>query len=154
MQILFVYLGNICRSPLAEGILKDKLNKLKQGHRHHVDSVGFERFHRGDNPDPRSIQVARKYGIDISAHVARLFETTDFDRYDLIYVMDHSNYANVMEMARDDQDRQKVDFIMNLLQPGKNLPVPDPWYGGMKNFEEVYQLLDKATDKLSEILHG
>jgi protein-tyrosine phosphatase len=147
MKILFVCLGNICRSPLAEGIMADKARK------HHlnveVDSCGFETFHRGDPADPRSAAVAAAHGIDLSNHVARMFNVRDFDNFDLIYVMDRSNYQDVMGVARDRQDEEKVDFILNLLTPGENRPVPDPWYGGKEGFEKVFQMLDLACEALS-----
>ena len=146
MKILFVCLGNICRSPLAEGIFADKAKKL--GLKVEVDSAGFERFHNGDHADPRSIAVARAHGIDLNDHIARMFSVRDFDHYDRIYVMDRGNYNDVMGVARDKEDEQKVDFMMNLVFPGENRPVPDPWYGGIEGFEKVFQMLDEACDAL------
>lgn len=146
MKILFVCLGNICRSPLAEGIMADKIKKY--GLNVEVDSAGFETFHRGDPADPRSLAVAAEHGIDLSGHVARMFSVRDFDHFDLIYVMDRRNYNDVMGMARDSQDESKVDFILNLLTPGENRQVPDPWYGGREGFAKVYQMLDQACDQL------
>jgi protein-tyrosine phosphatase len=146
MKILFVCLGNICRSPLAKAILADKAGKLELNVE--VDSAGFETFHRGDPADPRSVAVAAAHGIDLSDHVARMFTTRDFDRFDLIYVMDRTNYNDVMGVARDSEDERKVDFILNLVTPGEDRPVPDPWYGGKDGFEKVYQMLDQACDQL------
>jgi protein-tyrosine phosphatase len=146
MKILFVCLGNICRSPLAEGILADKARKL--GLNVEVDSCGFERFHRGDPADSRSVSVAHAHGIDLSGHVARMFTVHDFDAYDRIYVMDQANHNDVMGVARDAEDERKVDYIMNLVHPGENRPVPDPWYGGKEGFEKVYQMLNAACDIL------
>lgn len=146
MKILFVCLGNICRSPLAEGIFTDKATKL--GLDVEVDSCGFESFHRGDPADPRSIAVAAAHGIDLTGHAARMFTPRDFDHYDRIYVMDRTNYNDVMGMARDSEDEKKVDFIMNLVTPGENRSVPDPWYGGKEGFEKVYHMLDLACDQL------
>jgi protein-tyrosine phosphatase len=146
MKILFVCLGNICRSPLAEGILADKAKKL--GLDIEVDSCGFERFHNGEPADPRSVAVAKAHGIDLNGHVARMFTVRDFDHYDRIYVMDRTNYNDVMGVARDNADEQKVDFIMNMLHPDENRPVPDPWYGGKEGFEKVFQMLDQACDYL------
>ena len=146
MKILFVCTGNICRSPLAEGILKHKLTQLKLPVE--VDSCGFEAFHAGDNPDDRARAVALKRGIDISSHFARLFSVKDFDSFDKIYVMDSSHYNNVMRKARNESDRKKVDYIMNVLYPGRNLPVQDPWYGTIHDFEKVYCQLDDACESI------
>jgi protein-tyrosine phosphatase len=150
MKILFVCLGNICRSPLAKGIMADKIEKL--GLNVETDSAGFESFHRGDPADPRSIAVAATHGIDLSDHVARMFSVRDFDRFDLIYVMDRANFNDVMGLARDSKDENKVDFILNLLTPGENRQVPDPWYGGKENFEKVFLMLDEACERLVRVI--
>jgi protein-tyrosine phosphatase len=146
MKILFVCLGNICRSPLAEGILKKKFEE------HGIDgiihSAGFEPYHEGQHPDPRSISTARKNGIDISNKVARLFTVEDFDDYDKILVMDSMNYADVIRLARDDEDRAKVDFILNQVNAGSNDEVPDPYYGGASGFDRVYDMMDRACDRI------
>lgn len=146
MKILFVCLGNICRSPLAEAIFIHKAKE--QGLKVEADSAGFESFHRGDPADPRSVAVARAHGIDLNGHTARMFNARDFDHYDRIYVMDKTNYNDVMGVARDDNDEQKVDYIMNLIYPGENRPVPDPWYGGKEGFEKVFRMLEQACDIL------
>ena len=150
MRILFVCLGNICRSPLAEGILQHKARR--HGLDIEADSAGFERFHVGDGADPRSQRVAAQNGINLANHTARLFRTFDFDHYDRIYVMDSHNYSDVMSVARNQDDRNKVDFILNLAHPGTNQPVPDPYYGGKDGFEKVYRMLDEACDVLIEEL--
>ena len=124
-----------------------KVKKLKLNAE--VDSAGFETFHRGEPADPRSIAVAAAHGIDLSDHVARMFSARDFDRFDLIYVMDRTNYNDVMGVARDNEDEEKVDFILNLVTPGENRQVPDPWYGGKEGFEKVYQMLEQACDQLA-----
>lgn len=141
-----VCLGNICRSPLAEGIMQHKINLY--GLDAEVDSAGFEPFHTGDSPDERAVKVAQNHGIDISEYRARLFHQTDFDRFDRIYVMDDNNYNDVMRKARSQSDRQKVDYILNELHPGSNDVVPDPYYGRLRDFEEVFDLLDQAIDCL------
>ena len=152
MKILFVCLGNICRSPLAKGIMRDKIRK---GHLDaEVDSAGFERFHEGDAADGRSVLTAARHGIDITDHEARIFLTEDFDKFDRIYVMDSVNYNDVMSKARNDKDRKKVDFIMNLTQPGRNRSVPDPYYGGPDGFEKVYAMLDEACNALADEIGG
>jgi protein-tyrosine phosphatase len=152
MKILFVCTGNICRSPMAEGILRHKLNEAGLGDE--TDSCGFESFHVGDHPDKRALTVCRKYGLDISTHVARLFRKSDFDSFDLIYVMDSSHYYNVSRMARSADDMKKVDYMLNLLYPGRDLPVDDPWYHGMEAFEQTYLQLDSACDKLVNLLRS
>jgi protein-tyrosine phosphatase len=148
MKILFVCLGNICRSPLAKAIMLEKVKGLHPNVE--IDSAGFESFHRGDPADPRSVAVAAAHGIDLTSHIARMFTARDFDRFDRIYVMDHANYRDVMGVARDSQDEQKVDFILNLVTPGENRPVPDPWYGGKEGFEKVYLMLDEACEALTK----
>ena len=150
MRILFVCLGNICRSPLAEGILRHKAHH--RGIPLEVDSAGFESFHLGDGADPRSQRVAAQNGINISEHTARLFRAHDFDHYDRIYVMDSLNYSDVMQVARNTEDRKKVDYILNLKRPGANQPVPDPYYGGKDGFEKVFRMLDEACDILLDEL--
>jgi protein-tyrosine phosphatase len=147
MNILMVCLGNICRSPLAEGILQYKITQ--SGIDAHVESAGFEAFHAGDPPDERAIEVAIKNGIDISGHRARLFRVDDFDKFDHIYVMDQNNYRDVMRKVRNENDRLKVDFILNELSPGSNITVPDPYYGRMREFENVFDMLDQAIEKLA-----
>jgi protein-tyrosine phosphatase len=132
--------------------MADKAKRL------HLDveagSAGFESFHRGDPADSRSIAVAAAHGIDLTNHKARMFTARDFDLFDRIYVMDRTNYNDVMGVARDSEDEKKVDFIMNLVNPGENLPVPDPWYGGKDSFEKVYRMLDEACDILASQIQG
>ena len=140
-----VCLGNICRSPLAEGILQHKINNLSLGWE--VDSAGTSSFHAGEKPDIRSIQVAIKNGIDISNQRSRPFRGWDFETFDWIYVMDSSNYRDVIAMAQSEKEKEKVKFIMNELAPGKNIAVPDPYYGEF-GFENVYKMLDQACDKI------
>lgn len=143
MKILMVCLGNICRSPLAEGILQHKISNA-----HQVDSAGTSAYHIGNPPDKRSILQAKKHGIDISQQKARQFVAKDFDAFDLIYVMDQSNYANVLLLANNQAQRNKVDLILNELNPNQNQKVPDPYYGGQDGFEQVFELLDAATDAI------
>ena len=146
MKILFVCLGNICRSPLAEGILRKKLNDQQIAGTIH--SAGFEPYHEGQHPDPRSISTARKHDIDISNKLARLFTVNDFDIYDKIFVMDALNFSDVMRLARNEEDRQKVDFLLNQLNAGSNDEVPDPYYGGADGFDKVYTMMDEACDQI------
>ncbi len=138
-KILMVCLGNICRSPLAEGILKSKLSNNFV-----VDSAGTANYHVGSSPDKRSVAVARKHGLDISNLKGRQFEVSDFDTFDMIYVMDESNYQNVVKLARNPEDIAKVNMILNEVHENKNFEVPDPYYGGDHGFENVYQMLNEA----------
>ncbi len=139
-----VCLGNICRSPLAEGILQHKINK--KGVSVKVDSAGTAAYHVGEPPDCRSQEVARKNGIDLSNQRARKFSTADFDRFDKIYAMDRSNYRDLLGMARNQNDKEKVEMILNVVYPGENRQVPDPYYGGNDGFEQVFRMLDEACD--------
>lgn len=143
-----VCLGNICRSPLAEGILKSKIDSNNV----FVDSAGTGAYHVGNLPDVRSIAVAEKYNIDITDQRARAFSKNDFDKFDLIYAMDKSNYDNILKLARDDQDKSKVKMILNEITPGTDSEVPDPYYGGGNGFEEVYKMLDASCQKIADSL--
>jgi len=140
MKILMVCLGNICRSPLAEGILQSKVNSKKI----HVDSAGTAAYHVNELPDVRSIAVAKKNNIDLTNQRARKFSVNDFDDFDLIYAMDNSNYQNILSLARNTNDEQKVELILNEIHPESDSEVPDPYYGGVNGFENVYQMLDEA----------
>lgn len=139
-RILMVCLGNICRSPLAEGILRSKLSTNTIV----VDSAGTGNYHIGKKPDLRAISIARKHALDISNLKARQFEVSDFDNFDHIYVMDESNYRNLIQLARNDQDKRKIKFIMDEVYPNQNYNVPDPYYGGNDGFESVFNMLDEA----------
>jgi protein-tyrosine phosphatase len=147
VNILMVCLGNICRSPMAEGIMRKKI--LKYGIDVKVDSAGFESFHLNDAPDSRAIQVMKDHGLNISSHRMRLFQESDFDLFDRIYVMDRNNFQDVLSLARNDADIAKVDYILNALEPGSNQYVPDPYYGGSQGFERVFEMLDKATELIA-----
>lgn len=146
-KVVMVCLGNICRSPLAEGILQSKVD-----HTVFVDSAGTANYHVGEMPDKRSIAVAKKHGIDISNQRCKHFTPNYFDEFDVIFVMDTSNYNNVIKLARHENDKQKVKLILNELYPNKNLEVPDPYYGGDNGFEEVYQMLDQACEVIARKL--
>ena len=141
-----VCLGNICRSPLAEGILKSKL----QGGEFFVDSAGTSNYHIGELPEIRSIEVARKYGIDITSQRGRQFQVSDFDEFDLIYAMDSSNYKNILRLARNSEDEAKVKLILSELIDSETVNVPDPYYGGDSGFEHVFHLLNDACDRIVE----
>lgn len=145
-KILMVCLGNICRSPLAHGILSHKASIANLPIR--VDSAGTGSWHVGSAPDPRSIATAKKYGIDISRQKARQFNTHDFNEFDHIYVMDKSNLTDVLRLASTKEDSQKVELILKQLESPEVLSVPDPYYGGEQGFEHVYHLLDKACQQI------
>ena len=137
-----VCLGNICRSPLAEGILQSKLNSKD----FFIDSAGTAAYHVGNSPDPRSIQIAKKYGIDINTQRARQFTTEDFIEFDLIYAMDHHNYQHICSLAKNESDINKVNMILKENNSLENSSVPDPYYGGDDGFETVYHLLNDVCE--------
>ncbi len=141
-----VCLGNICRSPLAEGILKSKIDNSKIL----VDSAGTGDWHVGQEPDNRSIAIGNKYNVDITSQRGRQFTAKDFEDYDLIYVMDNSNKENVLALAENDSQREKVKLILDEIFPGENVDVPDPYFGGDSGFENVYKMLDEACDHIAD----
>ena len=140
-----VCLGNICRSPLAEGILKSKLDPVHFT----VESAGTGGYHVGAAPDERSIAIAAKYGIDITDQKAATFSPYHFEIYDYIYVMDTANYHDVIKLANSDLERKKVRLILNETNPGTDQSVPDPYYGGTAGFEKVYELLEAACTSVA-----
>ena len=143
-----VCLGNICRSPLAEGILKNKTKNKNI----FVDSAGTASYHLGKLPDNRSIEIANKYGIDISNQRARLFSEIDFDKFDKIYAMDTHNFASIISIARNQSDRNKVDLILNEINPKSFDNIPDPYYGDGDGFQKVYEMLDEVCDIIANKL--
>ncbi len=147
-RILMVCLGNICRSPLAEGILKSKIEASKVL----VDSAGTGHWHVGDEPDKRSISVGKKYNIDITQQRGRQFSIKDFDDFDIIYVMDNSNKENVLALAQTDSHKEKVRLILDEIFPGENVDVPDPYFGGDSGFENVFKMLDEACEQIAKRL--
>lgn len=147
-RILMVCLGNICRSPLAEGILRHKLDE--RGIAAFIDSAGTSNYHTGEHPDPRAIACARRHKVDISKLKARQFRISDFDEFDKIYVMDTSNYHDVTSLAKTETHRIKVELIMNAMYPDSNMNVPDPYYGGDEGFDQVFMMLDTACTIVAE----
>jgi protein-tyrosine phosphatase len=143
-RLLFVCLGNICRSPLADGMMRHKVNQEQLPLV--IDSAGTANHHRNEQPDPRMQKVARARGIELSALRARQFVQADFDAFDLIYAMDQSNYSDILRLARNEQDKQKVRLFLNERFPGSNMPVPDPYYGGAQGFIDVFNLVHETTD--------
>ena len=148
IKILMVCLGNICRSPLAEGILASKLPKNKFT----IDSAGTGSWHIGHTPDERSIAIAKKNKISISNQKGRQFSKSDFDRFDYIYVMDHTNYEDVVQLAENNEQKDKVKLILNELFPNENVDVPDPYFGLPNGFQIVYNMLDEACDVIAKKL--
>ena len=146
-KVLMVCLGNICRSPLAETILQSKVDSKEVL----VDSAGTAAYHIGNLPDKRSIEVAAKYGLNITNQRARKFVAADFDEFDFIYAMDKSNYNNILLLAKNADDKQKVKLILNEISED-NHSVPDPYYGGDQGFENVYNMLDKACTVIANKL--
>lgn len=147
MKIMMVCLGNICRSPLAEGILRYRSQQA--GLQWHIESAGTGSWHTGEAPDPRSQRIAEKHGIDISHQRAQKFSPYHFESFDLIFTMDSSNYNDVIRQAVSDEERNKVELIMNMVAPGKNMAVPDPYYDDAL-YEKVYQMLDEACAAIME----
>lgn len=146
MKILFVCLGNICRSPMAEGLMKSKIeNRSLQNLA--VDSAGTSNYHIGESPDKRMTETAAMHGIYLSSR-ARQFKQKDFDEFDCIIPMDQSNKNNILKLARNDKDKNKVILMREYDEKSKGSDVPDPYFGGQKGFEEVYEILDRSTEKL------
>lgn len=148
VKILMVCLGNICRSPLAEGILQSKL----PADTFTVDSAGTGNWHAGEGPDRRSVTTAKGRGLDISRQKARQIKTADFTEFDHIYVMDSSNLRDVTALAPNAEGRAKVKLMMDEIFPGQKVDVPDPYYGGPEGFEKVYDMLDEACALVAEKL--
>jgi protein-tyrosine phosphatase len=143
-----VCLGNICRSPLAEVILASKLPEKN----FKVDSAGTGSWHIGHPPDERSILTAKKNTLDISKQKGRQFTVADFDEFDYIYVMDSSNYQDVIALSKNDEHTKKVKLILNELFPDENVDVPDPYYGLQNGFDTIYQLLDEVCEVIAQKL--
>ncbi len=146
LKFLMVCLGNICRSPIAHGLLKHKAGEL--GLNWEVDSAGTSDWHEGELPNENSIEVMRRHGIDINYQRSRPVEVEDLQHFDVIYAMDSSNYETLITMARSQAEKDKVLLIMNEVYPGENRKVPDPWSLSFDHYEDVYQMLDQATDKI------
>ena len=142
-----VCLGNICRSPLAEGIMRSKLSEDFT-----VDSAGTGGWHAGELPDKRSIATAKNRGLDITNQRARQFKKNDFEIFDHIFVMDNSNYKDVLALAPNEEAKSKVKLILNEIFPNENVDVPDPYYGGQDGFENVFDMLDQACEEIARKL--
>lgn len=146
-SILMVCLGNICRSPLAEGLMKSKIDVSKI----FVDSAGTGGWHKGEAPDQRSIAIAKQHGLDISQQRARKFCKEDFKKFDYIFAMDRSNYRDICSLASDDQEKKKVRLLLDETHP-QPTDVPDPYYGGADGFAKVYDLINCACESIKDKL--
>lgn len=144
MKVLMVCLGNICRSPMADGLLRKKVKEENLDVE--VDSAGTSDYHIGAAPDHRMRATAKKLGCPIDELRARQFSVQDFDQFDLIYAMDASNYNNILALSRNENDTAKVHLILNELYPEENRAVPDPYFGGEQGFIDVFNMLDEVTD--------
>ncbi len=147
-KILMVCLGNICRSPLAEGILRSKL----PADSYFIDSAGTGSWHVGNPPDTRSVKIAKQKGLNISNLKGRQFSEKDFQDFDYIYVMDTQNYRDVIHLASNENEKAKVQLILDAIFPGENVDVPDPYFGLQDGFERVFDMLDEACDIIAEKL--
>ncbi|PSG88039.1 protein-tyrosine-phosphatase [Aurantibacter aestuarii] len=143
-----VCLGNICRSPLAEGILKSKLPQDQ----FFIDSAGTSNYHIGASPDNRSVNIARHNDIDICLQKARQFTKQDFKDFDIIYAMDNSNYRDITALATTEDEKNKVKLILNETSPGENKDVPDPYHDTQKGFETVFNMLNEACEVIAKRL--
>ena len=148
MKILMVCLGNICRSPLAEGILQNKA--FKAGLTWSIESAGTNSYHTCQPPHPLSQKVAKINGVDISKQRARRFTAEDFEVYDKIYALAADVMDEMRRIAKDKFDAAKAELLMNELYPGENVDVPDPWYGDEDGYIEVYALIEKTCDAILE----
>ena len=146
MKILMVCLGNICRSPLAEGILQHKA--FEAGLSWSVESAGTDSYHTGEAPHPLSQKVAKLNGIDICNQRARRFVAEDFEVYDKIYALAGDVLDDIRRIAKKKYDAAKVDLLMNELYPGMNMDVPDPYYGAEPGYHDVYKMIDKVCDAI------
>jgi protein-tyrosine phosphatase len=150
IKILMVCLGNICRSPMAQGILRKKIEE--SGLKVTVDSAGTGGWHAGEPADRRAVKTAKKFGIDISKLAARKFSAADFDAFDFIFVMDRENLREVLKLVRSEKDAEKVKLLLNAENPECNKDVPDPWYGGEEGFTDVFLMIEKACDAVLKSL--
>lgn len=148
MRILMVCLGNICRSPMAEGILQDKARKA--GLNWTVESAGTNGFHTGEPPHHLGIKVAKENGVDISKQRSRRFMADDLEQFDRIYAMANDVLEDIKRISRNKFDVTKVDLFLNEVYPGEDREVPDPWYGTEIDFHEAYAIIDHACNTIVE----
>jgi protein-tyrosine phosphatase len=148
-KVLFVCLGNICRSPLAEAIFKHKVKQKNLEDLFEIDSCGTSNYHIGDIPDPRTFAIAKKHGVDID-HIVRQLTSEDLEAYDYILAMDKSNHKNILRLSSNDVHKEKVRMMREFDDLGKGEEVPDPYWGKEPEFQEVYDILDRSMDKFLE----
>lgn len=146
-KILMVCLGNICRSPLAQGVLQHKLDSFNLKNIY-VDSAGTGSWHAGNPPDIRSIEIAEKYGIDISQQRARQFSSNDFNTFNKIIVMDTKNYKDLLNLSSSQIDSDKIKLLLSYTYKNERASVPDPYYGGDDGFENIYKLINSACNEI------
>ena len=151
VKILFVCLGNICRSPLAESIFNHKIKENGLENYFLAESCGTADYHIGDSPDPRTINSAQRNGIEIQ-HICRQLSTDDLRRFDLIVPMDHSNRSSIFRVENAAEFRDKIILIREFDNDGKGKDVPDPYYGKEKEFQEVFEILNRSVDGLLKYL--
>lgn len=147
INVLFVCMGNICRSPLAHGLFEELVNREGLGDKISVDSAGTHAYHVGELPDPRSQQTALRHGIDLSSQRARRVATPDFEKFDYILAMDQDNYRNLMDSAPADH-QHKIRLFLEFAPQRREKEVPDPYYGGPDGFEKVYEMVEAAASGL------
>ena len=152
MQVLMVCLGNICRSPLAEGVLQHKARKA--GFNWSVQSAGTGAWHVGEPPHEFSCKVALQNGINICNQRARQFVKDDFNKFDFIFVMDSSNYTDVKKISGNLFDKRKIDLLLNTSYPNENRNVPDPWFGKEEGYQQVFEMIDAACERIIEKYKG
>ncbi len=150
-KILFVCLGNICRSPTAEGVFQHIVKEQELDPYFYIDSAGTSAWHVGEPANSKSRQIANKYGVELNSR-ARKFDASDFDEFDLIIAMDEENYRNLHKMARNDRDQEKIRKMREFDPDPGNGNVPDPYYGGIDGFEHVFNIIQRSSEGLLEPL--
>lgn len=148
-HILFVCTGNICRSPMAEAILRHKINRIKANDRYVIDSAGTHGYHVGEPPDHRTIRICDQNGISTTGQTARQLKQPDFENFDLILGLDRGHVAHMQSMAPQPEHHKKLALLMEYCL-GQNTDVPDPYYGGIQDFQTVFTMLDHALTQLIE----